>query len=114
MPHFPRALHIQPVALAPAACQRAVDKNIDAKISALGRILIGGDHVIDHRFNKRSFFEIEIRVALAGRCGCRLLLRLRHLRRQAHRRCRGYRAACNSTFEKLAPIDSVVFHGIPL
>ena len=78
---LPRALHVEAVALAPGAGERAVDVDVDAEIGALGAELVGRDHVIDQRLDERRLVEIEELIpAASGRPARSRLLRLRGLR----------------------------------
>ena len=63
---LPRPLHVEAVALAPTAGQRAVDEDVDAHVGAFGRMLIGRHHVIDHRFDECSLVKIEIGIPRSG------------------------------------------------
>ena len=89
------------------AGQRAVDENVDAHVSALGRMLVGRHHVIDHRFDECRFIEIQKRVSRrrSGRA-----LRLRGLRcGHCRRRSSSYCAAGNGTLQKIAAAEAFVF-----
>ena len=71
---LPRPLHVEAVAVAPGAGERAVDVDVDADVGALGGELVGGHHVVDQRLDERRLLEIEERVARTGgwcrgRCG---------------------------------------------
>src|ERR1700692_1573470 len=70
---FPRSLHVQPLALAPGAGERAVDVNVDAEIGALRADLVRRDHVIHQRLDEGGLVEIEKGVAGGLRCGDRRL-----------------------------------------
>ena len=65
------ALHVEAVALAPAAGERAIDVDVDAEIGALRADLVGRDHVIDQRLDEGGLVEIEEGIAgrLAGAAG---------------------------------------------
>src|SRR5438874_2570696 len=52
-PQGPRPLHVEAVALAPAAGERAIDVDVDADVGTLGRELVGGHHVIDQSLHER-------------------------------------------------------------
>ena len=113
---LPGSLHVKPLALAPGARERAIDIDVDAKISALGADLVGRDHVVHQRLDEGGLIEIEKDVSGHRRCGGRLL-GLRIFRR--HNRCgpaccRG--AADNGGLEKIAPVELLFFffHGRPL
>src|SRR5580704_3890149 len=66
---FPRPLHIETIALAPGARERAIDIDVDAKIGALGGKLVGRHHVIDERLHESRLVEAQERIALARRRG---------------------------------------------
>ncbi len=108
---FPRALHVQPIALAPGAGERVIDIDVDAEIRALRADLIGGNHVIHQRLDKGRLVEIEKGVSgRCRRCGRYSLLGLRDVRRDDRGRttCRR-RAADNGGLEKVAPVESRAF-----
>jgi hypothetical protein len=65
---LPRALHVEAVALAPAAGERAIDIGVEAELGALRRVRVGRDHVIDQRLDEGRLVGIEIGVGI-GRCG---------------------------------------------
>src|ERR1700704_790059 len=70
---LPGALHIEPIALAPTAPERALDIDVDAEIGALWANLVGRDHVIDQRLDEGGLIEIEEGIAgsvwsRGGRC----------------------------------------------
>src|SRR5450631_3149130 len=66
---LPGSLHIEAVALAPAARERAIDVDVDAKIGALRADLVGRDHVIHQRLDKGRLIEIEKGVSGGLRSG---------------------------------------------
>ena len=111
---LPGSLHIKTVALAPAARQSAVDIDVDAEIGAFRADFVGGDHVIDQRLDKGRFVEIE--KGVAGRLGGR--------RRLggcwacavsgvaiASSRWPPPRRSTTARFQKIAPVESLLFHG---
>src|SRR5262249_35663236 len=67
--HLPRPLHIEPLALAPGARERAVDVDVDADLGAVGRELVGWHHVIDQRLDESRLVEVQELVALGRRLG---------------------------------------------
>ncbi len=101
---LPRPLHVEAVAVAPGARERAVDEDVDADVGALGAELVGRHHVVDQRLDERRFLEIEERVAgtgwCRGRCGGGGLLRLRTVRQADGG---GRRAADDGAFQKVTP-----------
>ncbi len=112
---FPRTLHVESLALAPAARKRAIDVDVDPDIGAFGGEFVGRHHVIHERLDKGRFREIQERVTGGGWFRRPLLLRLRALGQMG--RSRG-RTADNGAFEKIAPaqasfahLDSLPFDG---
>src|SRR3569832_1294863 len=113
---LPRPLHIKTVALAPAAGQRAVDIDIDAEIGAFRADFVVGYHVIDQRLDEGRF--VEIKKGVSGRFGggrrgaLGWLFGLSGIRGHGDRRgaCCG-RATHHGGFQKIAPVESLLFHG---
>jgi len=106
---FPWALHVEAVALAPGAGERAIDVNIDAQIGALRADLVGRHHVIHQCLNEGCFIVIEKCISGGfrggGSCGSRDLLRLRAFNRSHCGRAAGRRGAANDgTFQKITTI----------
>ncbi len=64
---LPWPLHIEAIAFAPGACQRAIDVDIDADVGALGRVFIGRDHVVDQRLDECGLFIMQELIAPCGR-----------------------------------------------
>jgi len=109
---LPRALHVEAVAIAPGARERAVDVNVDADVGALGTEIVGRHHVVDQRLDKSGFLEIEERVSGGWRCGGGGLLCLCLLRHNGWRCGRGGGAAHHGAFQKVAPAESLLRHGV--
>ncbi len=111
---LPRPLHIEALALAPGARERAVDVDVDADLGALGRQVVGGHHVIDQRLDEGRFVEIEEFIALRRRCcGRRCGRRLRFDTRGGDcgrgGRCR---AADHGGLQEIAPAEALLCHRI--
>src|SRR5262245_12995168 len=123
---LPRALHVEALPFAPATGKRAIDIDVDADVSALGRQRVGRHHVVDQRLDKSLLFEIEIGVGCARRrlrrCGYTLLGRRRcpllswcryGLLRWRRVRLRDYHrnsTACHGAFQKSSAIEHIVLH----
>src|SRR5262249_60095280 len=71
--YLPRPLHIEPLALAPGAAERAVYVDVDADLGAFGRELVGWHHVIDQRLDESRLVEVQELVALGRRLSGGLL-----------------------------------------
>ena len=111
---LPRSLHIETVALAPAAGERPINVDVEADVGALRRQLIGRDHVVDQRLDESRLFEVEECIAgLRGRVGIGRGDRLRFCGRSARygsgRRCS---TADHRAFEKITPIEVLVAHDV--
>lgn len=102
---LPRALHVEPFAVAPGARERAVDVDVDAEIGALGRERVGWDHVVHQRLDEGRLIEIEEFIAgpfrRGGTSSGRRRLSLRGFRR-SDGGCRARRcgATDDGAFEK--------------
>src|SRR6185503_17864593 len=111
---LPWPLHVKALALAPAAGERTVDKDVDADIGALGSEIVGGHHVVDQRLDERRFLKIQERVAWAG-CirsgGRRSTLLCLGIRRQTDGGGGG--APDDGALEKVAAASTFVFHSAP-
>src|SRR5262249_6693048 len=66
---LPWALHVEAIAIAPGARERAVDIDVDADVGALRAQFVGRHHVIDQRLDEGGFLEIEERVGGGRGCG---------------------------------------------
>src|SRR5260370_26369509 len=66
---LPGPLHIEAIALAPTARERAIDIDVDAEIGALWADLVGRDHVIDQRLDEGGLIEIEEGISGGFRSG---------------------------------------------
>src|SRR5262249_46385891 len=104
----PRPLHVEAVALAPGAGERAIDEDVDADIGALGAELVSRHHVVDQRLDEGRLFDIEEFVAGTGRC--RRLLRLRRRWKNGRCRGRGGSAPYDAALEKVTPPETLVGH----
>src|SRR5262249_58819129 len=71
--YLPRPLHIEPLALAPGARERAVDVNVDADLGAFGSELVGWHHVINQRLDESRLVKVQELVALGRGLGGGLL-----------------------------------------
>src|SRR5262249_45182759 len=112
-PQFPRALHVETLALAPGARERTIDIDVDADIGPLRAELVRRYHMIDERLDEGRFGEIEKRIALGGGCRARLfsLRALGQMRRRCGCHCR---AAGDCTFDEIATVKILVTHvGVP-
>src|SRR5215831_12246852 len=107
--HLPRPLHIEPLALAPGACERAVDVDVDADLGAFGRELVGWHHVIDQRLDESSLVEVQELVALGRRWGGGLL-RLRARSRNGGCGGRRGRTARDRRFQEITPAEALIRH----
>src|SRR4051812_20693579 len=96
---LPWALHVEPLALAPGARQRAIDEDIDPDLAALRSEVVGRDHMIDQRLDECRFLQVEEGIARSrfGRGRWRCGLCLRHIRRRGSRD-----AARDRTLQKIA------------
>src|SRR6516165_7091431 len=107
--HLPRPLHIEPLALAPGACERAVDVDVDADLGAFGCELVRWHHVIDQRLDESSLVEVQELVALGRRWGGGLL-RLRARSRNGGCGGRRGRTARDRRFQEITPAEALIRH----
>ena len=68
----PGSLHIEAVAFAPRAGERAVDERGDADVGAAAGELVVRDHVVDHGLDEFSLGRLEIGVPGASTGFCEL------------------------------------------
>src|SRR5262249_55056064 len=106
--YLPRPLHIEPLALAPGARERAVDVDVDADLGAFGRELVGWHHLIDQRLCESRLVEVKDLVALGGGLGGGLL-RLRARSRNGGCGGRG-RTARDRRFQEITPAEALIRH----
>src|SRR6516225_4683336 len=107
--HLPRTLHIEPLALAPGACKRAVDVDVDAYLGTFGCELVGWHHVIDQRLDESRLVEVQELVALGRRLGGGLLcLRARSRNGGCGGRCG--RTARDRRFQEMPPAEALIRH----
>src|SRR5262245_16829910 len=109
---LPGALHVEAVALAPGAREGTVDIDVDADVGALRAELVSRHHVVDQRLDEGDFLEIEELVGGGWRCGGGWLLRLRLLWHDGWRCSGGGGAAHYGAFQKVAPAESLLRHGV--
>src|SRR6516164_5622107 len=107
--HLPRSLHVEPLALAPGARERAVNVDVDADLGAFGRELVGRHHVIDQRLDESRLVKVQELVALGRRLGGGLL-RLRARSRNGGCGGRCGRTARDRRFQEITPTEALIRH----
>src|SRR5262249_25621070 len=107
--YLPRPLHIEPLALAPGAAERAVDVDVDADLGAFRRELVGWHHVIDQRLDESRLVEVQELVALGRRLGGGLL-RLRARSRNGGGGGRCGCTPCHRRFLGITPARTLIRH----
>src|SRR6516225_2357471 len=106
--YLPRPLHIEPLALAPGARERAVNVDVDADLGAFGRELVGWHHVIDQRLDESRLVKVQELVALGRRLGGLLRLRARSRNGGCGGRCG--RTARDRRFQEITPTEALIRH----
>src|SRR5262249_8015731 len=107
--YLPRPLHIEPLALAPGARERAVNVDVDADLAAFGRELVGRHHVIDQRLDESRLVKVQELRALGRRLGSGLL-RLRARSRNGGCGGRCGRTARDRRFQEITPAEALIRH----
>src|SRR4029077_17706240 len=106
-------------ALAPGPSECAIDVNVDAEIGPLRANLVGRDHVIHQRLNECCLVKIEEFISRrlwsgGGRRGRWLLCLSSRCRSHCGRTAGRCGAAYDGAFQKIATIELLFLHGLPL